>query len=63
MAQWKVQYRGADKKTLVAIVKAPDQYKTAKQVQEALQDGEIEDLYVEVGAIISVEKYTPGGLA
>lgn len=63
MGQWRVQYRGADKKTLQTVVNAPDDYTSAKEVQEALDEGEIEDLYVEPGAIISVEKYSPPKIA
>jgi hypothetical protein len=57
MANWNVLYQGADKKVHETVVKVPDKYTTAFGVQEAIERGEIADLYVVPGAIVSVQRY------
>jgi hypothetical protein len=59
MAAWTVKYQGADKKMQTAYVDVPDTLKTAREVQNAIEKGDIADLYIGVGSILSVQK---GGL-
>jgi len=60
MAEWTVKYQGPDKKLQTAYVNAPDTLKTAREVQNAIEKGEIAELSIKPGAIVSVQK---GGLA
>ena len=59
MTTWTVKYQGPDKKMQTAYVELPDTLKTAREVQNAIEKGEVPDLYIGAGAIVSVQK---GGL-
>ena len=61
MAEWRVEYQGADKKPKTTFVTLPDdKYKTARDVQNAIERGEVADLSVRVGAIVLVQKHDGG---
>jgi len=61
MAEWRVEYQGADKKPKTTYVTLPDdKYKTARDVQNAIERGEVADLSVKAGAIVLVQKHEGG---
>jgi hypothetical protein len=61
MAEWTVKYQAPkDKVVQTTTVNAPDSLKTAREVQTAIEQGEIPDLYIGPGAIVSVQK---GGIS
>ncbi len=54
---WTVKYQAPkDKNMQYAYVEAPDDLKTAKAVQNAIEKGDIPDLYIGPGVIVSVQK-------
>jgi hypothetical protein len=60
MARWRVQYQGPDKKIQQTLADVPDNLKTAREVQNAIEKGEIADLYISAGAIVLVQKLEEG---
>lgn len=57
MAKWRVQYQGPDKTMQSTYITVPDdQCKTALEVQNAIEKGEIADLLIQSGAIVLVQK-------
>jgi hypothetical protein len=58
MAAWHVVYEAPDKKPQETYVTlADDKYKTGMQVKDAIEKGEIADLFIRPGAIVLVERH------
>ncbi len=54
---WTVKYQAPNDKTLqITTVDVADTIKTAREVQNAIEKGEIPDLYIGPGIIVSVQK-------
>ncbi|HXF95584.1 MAG TPA: hypothetical protein VNI61_05730 [Gemmatimonadales bacterium] len=59
-----MQYQGKKDKTVqYAYAEVPDTFKTAKEVKDAIEKGLIPELYIEPGAIVSVQKKQGLGIA
>ncbi len=56
MATWWVEYRTEEGKNVTRSVEVPDQFSTAQQVRDALESGQLPDVFFEKGRIYRVER-------
>jgi hypothetical protein len=59
MASWSVQYKSPKGDEDSTVVEVPDEFKTAKDVVSALENGSVPDAYFAPGAIIAVIRFAP----
>lgn len=59
MARWSVQYKSPKGDKDSTVVEVPDEFKTAKDVISALENGSVPDAYFTAGAIIAVIRFVP----
>jgi hypothetical protein len=57
MAGWRVEYEGLNRKVRTVHLTLSDEYETARDVQVAIQNGEIAGVKVKAGSLVLVQKY------
>lgn len=59
MTRWTVQYKSPKGDKDSTVVEVPEEFKTAKDVVSALENGSVPDAYFAVGVIIAVTRFDP----